>query len=600
MTKTDTTNNLLAGSAKRLICGLAALGVLGLFANEAAAQQLRFSTTAPGGIVATGNTLGLAKATNENGPGTAHSIGAFIALDPASIDDSPYNAANPWPLGTTSDWTLNGSMAVLKLPAGAQVLHAELVWAGSWAYWPEDVGAYLDDPVALFAGSDALDVSPDPSTALTLEELSYTGFAANYYLRSADVTSFIASHGATAYTVAGVPATQGDNTNSLSGAGWSLVVAYRHEQQPIRNLSVFVGGSFVDEDSQVDYTVSGFCAPPYGVVEGNAVIAALEGDANLTGEDLGVGQTSEGSFVSLSGPNNPENNFFCSQVNGPDGNLDPSGSFGDVNHDPVAGVNVPGARQGWDLTTVALSSDEGHLKNDQTSAVLRTTTVGDSYLPVLVALEIDVKSPDFSDSKTDASMDEVEIGDQFTVTTTLKNSGEAPATELALSLPLESGLELESFSLDGHTGDASGNPVSAAALAQGIDAGMLDVDETRLVELTVTVVGKPDNGSYFVFAPDWGHTFQMCASDPGIDEAFAGPTASVDYLEPQSGGVGGGEPEPPPPPPGDGTPPQADDDPVDPSGCACTAVGSDLPLDSSGSIALLALGAALALRRRRS
>ena len=31
----------------------------------------------------------------------------------------------------------------------------------------------------------------------------------------------------------------------------------------------FVGGSFVDEDSVQDYTVSGFCAPPYGVVEGN-------------------------------------------------------------------------------------------------------------------------------------------------------------------------------------------------------------------------------------------------------------------------------------------------------------------------------------------
>ena len=73
---------------------LAAAGVFS-FTGDAGAQQLRYSTTQPGGIVATGNTLGLAKGFNENGPGLQDSIGTFISLDPSSVDDNPLNAGNP-------------------------------------------------------------------------------------------------------------------------------------------------------------------------------------------------------------------------------------------------------------------------------------------------------------------------------------------------------------------------------------------------------------------------------------------------------------------------------------------------------------------------
>src|SRR5690554_718241 len=113
----------------------AAAGVLltgSLLASPAQAGELRFSTTAKGGVVGTGNTLGLAKQPGANGPGTDDSIGTFSSLDPTLIDDSPANVDNPWPLGTTNDWTLNGSSAVLTLPAnpaGIEVVYAELVWS---------------------------------------------------------------------------------------------------------------------------------------------------------------------------------------------------------------------------------------------------------------------------------------------------------------------------------------------------------------------------------------------------------------------------------------------------------------------------------------
>ena len=518
--------------------GLAAAGLLVTASTEAPAQQLRFSETVAGAITATGNTLGLSKQIDANGPGTQDSIGTFISLDPSLVDDTP-SAIPPWPSGTTADWALNGSAGVLALPPTAQVLHAELVWAGSFRYGYEDVTASLDTPVTLGQGGQSIQVSPDPSSALTIEEVSYLGFEANYYLRSADVTSFISQQGNGTYEVSGVPATQDDLIDSLNAAGWSLVVAYRDDEAPIRNLSIFVGGSFVDEDSEQDYTVDGFCAPQSGPVEGSVVVSALEGDANLEGDTLLIGETSGSTFAPLSGPNNPEDNFFCSQLNDATGNLDTSGTFGSDNHDAFNGTNVVGGRQGWDLTTIALSSAEGHLSNGQTSAVVRTNTTGDSYVPTLVALELDVKSPDFTNSPGLAS--DVTIageGDTITITAVLDNSGEAQASNLQIMMPLDANLELADYTTDGLSGDIQGQPVTKAMLDSGVDAGTLASGAQREVQVMVDVTGPPSTGSAFVFSATWAHSFQVCDNDPPITNSWSPAGVNVDFDAPDAGAGG--------------------------------------------------------------
>lgn len=583
---------------------LAAAGVFS-FTGDAGAQQLRYSTTQPGGIVATGNTLGLAKGFNENGPGLQDSIGTFISLDPSSVDDNPLNAGNPWSGNTTWDWTQNGSDAVLTLPDGAKVLYAELVWAGSYDYI-ENVSAFLDGPVTIGYGNDAVAVNPSPATAQTFAETSFTGFAANYYIRSADVTAFVEQHGTGLYDVSGVPATQTDTINSLNAAGWSLVVAFRGEDQPVRNLTVFVGGSFVDEDSQQDYIVSGFCAPPFGPVEGNVVVSALEGDADLTGDILQLSQTDAGPFTTLAGPNNPSDNFFSSQINDDTGNLDTFGTFGNANHDPFLGENVAGGRQGWDVTTLPLSSMSGLLDNNQTSAVVRTVTTGDSYVPTLVALEIDVKAPDFSASSTDASVDVVQDGDMFTLTATLSNSGEALANNLRYVMPLPQGLELLGYSTNGTSGDVSGFPVTPTMLMDGVDAGQLAVNDTITVVMDLAVTGAPANGGSFLFSPMWEHDFITCDGDDAIEESFSPPTETVAYMaetpDPGTGGMGGtggtgGM--------GGGTTSAGgsgvDDDDVieEDGGCGCTIPGHDDDDNTAPLLAIAALGLVAARRRRQ-
>lgn len=511
-------------------------------ASPAHAGELRFSITAKGGVVSTGNTLGLAKQGAANGPGTNDSIGTFLSLDEGSVDLVPANAGNPWFAGTTSDWTLNGSSALLDLPdvsSGIEVVYAELVWGGSYFYGTENVGASLDVPVTLVANGVEFDAVPDPSTAVTLAEVALGGFAVNYYMRSADVTEFVAEQLSTTYSVQGVPATQDFSIEQLNAAGWTLVVAYRSADAPTRNLTVFVGGQFVDEDATEDYPVSGFCTPPQGTVEGAVVISAIEGDANRVGDVFEIAETVNDVFAPLEGPNNPVDNFFASQINDAAGQLDTLGSQGDANHDAFAGVNVIGGRQGWDITKVPVSSSAGQLSAGQTSAVLRAVTTGDSFMPVLAAFEIDVSSPDFEGNDVvGVAPPAITIGQQSTITLEIANGGEVVATDLIFTAPLGEGLELVGFAIDGVAGDVDQAPVTTSDLVSGVAIG--DVGPGAGLELTLTVeaTGQPPSPQGWPVVAAWTYDYVSCVGeDPLTEQSFA--FAQVGFLP--EGGEGTGE-----------------------------------------------------------
>lgn len=508
----------------------------------AEAQVLRYSTTASGDIVAIGNTLGLSKQLNENGPGTRDSIGTFLSLG-SSADLLPVNFLNPWPNGTTSNWMQSGSRATLSLPPEATVLYAELLWGGSYEYGSENVLAALGNSVTLAKGAATMQVPPSSMTPLTVNGTAMSGFAIRYYMRSADVTSFVQANLSGEYAVSGVPATQTTEINSLNASGWTLVVAYRDQNVGIRHLSVFVGGSFVDENTQQDYPVSGFCTPPAGVVSGRAAVSAIEGDANLVGDQFQIAATSAGPFASLSGPNNPQSNFFASQINDEFGQLETSGSFGMQNHNAQTGVNVSGGRQGWDITSIPLSSQNGQLSNGQTSAVLRTITTGDSYMPILASFAIDVNAPEFdaASSTVDVAPASVTIGDQFTLTATLENTGSVTAENVVFTVVLPPEVSLAGFTSDGVSGDIDGDAVTAADLQTGVDEGELAAGAARTVTLTLDVDGAPSGPTFFGLA-NWAYDFQVCAGGSLESEDFV-QFFSTQFTEPTgtggSGGAGG-------------------------------------------------------------
>ncbi|HTJ85130.1 MAG TPA: hypothetical protein VL400_25615 [Polyangiaceae bacterium] len=541
----------LLGAATTSLALLAAVGVVQLASEGSAqAQELRFHDTKPGNVVATGNTLGLSKQASLNGPGTSDAIGTFIAADPTSIDNIPPNPGNEWFMGTTNDWHDNQSSGVLTLPsAESDVLYAELVWGGSSIYGLENVSADLDTPVTLtFGGGAPLTVDPDPNTAVSISKSGT--FAINYYMRSADVTDYVKQHGAGTYATAGVPATQDSTVNTTNAAGWTLIVAYRYDGEPIRDLSVFVGGTgvdFVDENTTVDYTIDGFCAPPAGEIKGTIAISTMEGDANRVGDQLAIAPTAANpnAFVPLSGPNNPVNNFFCSQINGPNGTLDTSGTFGTKNHGictaatdctGAATTNVSGGRQGWDIANVELSSMDGQLSANQTSAVLRTQTESDSYMPTSAGLAIDVNAPKFlyDQSTTTVDKDDVTLGDTFELTVKIVNQGAAPANNVLFTLPVASGITLQSFTTNGAAGDINGAAVQQSQLATGVAMGSIAANESRIVVLDFQVTAA--QSSDIVLKPVWKYGYNLCINGTPIDEVFNAKAVGLTY----DGGTGTG------------------------------------------------------------
>ena len=71
-----------------------------------------------------------------------------------------------WPHGTTGDWRLNSSSAVVSLPSGSRVIHAELIWGGSYLFGSEDVSDFLNDPINFTTPAGTTQVTRDPTTAV--------------------------------------------------------------------------------------------------------------------------------------------------------------------------------------------------------------------------------------------------------------------------------------------------------------------------------------------------------------------------------------------------------------------------------------------------
>ena len=281
--------------------------------------------TTNGAITFVGNSLGLNKDGTNDRPGTSGSLGTFITTDTSQRE-------NPeWPHGTTGDWRLNSSSAVLSLPSGSRVIHAELIWGGSYLFGNEDVSDFLNDPINFTTPAGTTQVTRDPTTAVTR-----SGPQQNYYVRTANVTALVSAAGNGTYTVGRVPATQATDEANFNAAGWTLAILYENSDLPTRSLSLFLG---LEPQGGATASVSGICTPDNnGQLRARVAVSASEGDTpdpGNTRDSLRFGPSSNLSQdeFRLSGPNNPAENFFASQINRDDGKLDTRGTFGDRNND---------------------------------------------------------------------------------------------------------------------------------------------------------------------------------------------------------------------------------------------------------------------------
>ena len=402
----------------------------------------RYSDVKKGGIIFCGNTLGLSKATNQNAPGTQGSIGAFTSLNNAL-------QVGTFPAGTTLSYLQNGSRATLNLPAGSAVLYAELVWGGLFRSSQNDISNLTNNSVIFTTASGAFTVAPDPVTAQNFN-IPADSITVGFYVRSADVTALVQSATSQNYSVEAVPAlieAIDSRTADTNHAGWTLAVVYENPSLPLRNLTLWSGGTVVSPNTgSTTITVSNFLTPEVTPITGKIFVSAQEGDAVLTGDQMLFGQTIP-TLALLSGPNNPQNNFFASQINNENGTLDTSGTFGTRNANAAAGTNTTACRQGWDITAVDVSDK---LAASQSSAVIRFTSDGDLYVPNALALQIDSKGANLVVTKsTDKAF--ADVGEEITYTLVIENTGTTEALNVTLNylLPSETTLVDGSVTVDG-------------------------------------------------------------------------------------------------------------------------------------------------------
>lgn len=422
----------------------------------------RYSNIKNGGIVLVGNTLGLSKAPNANSPGVLGSIGAFTSVD-TSLQ------VNGFPAGTTLDYTKNSSSAQLLLPLGSTVLYAELVWGGLFRSSVNNISAILDNAVNFITPLGANTIVPDDQTKQNFN-ITNNGQTVGFYVRSANVTQLVQNAQNGSYTTGGVPAlieAIDSRTSDTNHAGWTLAVVYENQSLPLRDLTLWAGGTVVSPSTgSTDISLTGFITPDAQPITGKLFVSSQEGDAVLTGDRMLFGQ-SAAQLTSLSGPNNPVGNFFASQINGENGALDTSGTFGTRNANAAAGTNTSGCRQGWDITAVDVSP---LLSAGMTTAAIRFTTDGDLYVPNCLALQIDSKGARLEVEKS-ADKAFAAVGEQVGYTIRITNTGNLRAQTVTVNDLLPSGMQLVPGSIAiGGTPYAGGLPVTFGPLEAGAAA----------------------------------------------------------------------------------------------------------------------------------
>jgi uncharacterized repeat protein (TIGR01451 family) len=430
--------------------------------------------------------------------------------------------------------TFNSSQATLNLPTDGVVLFAGLYWTGIQKKGDVITGANgyvgvpLPPPNASAIGQVKFKL-PDSSAYQTVTaanvDLGPISLGSGYGA-FADVTELVTEAGPGTYTVADVQTGTGGNT----AAGWSLVVAYADQTEPLRNLSVFDGLKVVSGSSAIDIALSGFKTPSAGTVRTTIGVVAAEGDAGATGDYLSVNDNLLTDAVHP--PNNAENSTIANR-----------------------GAHVTTKNPDWRNQLgydSSLFSADGFLPNGATTAMFRAKTSGDTYAPQAITFATELFSPQVDLTKTQSFpvSTNAEPGATIRYTITATNNGTGPATNVELVDPLPGGtISSGSPTVTSGVGNATFESNSVTArLGSGAtpsSGGTLGAGESASVEFDVVIDGDAALGSAITntaqlrfVSPDLGLPISKVATrlatvtypDPAV-------VKTIDSTTPVSGGT---------------------------------------------------------------
>jgi gliding motility-associated-like protein len=379
-----------------------------IFSQVITPFSIRYQVTQKGGIRYISNT-----ATTCSGSGCG---AGRVEVPPAGTStDNGFTAAY---VDIDADGTtFQSSSDSIALPTCSQVSWAGLYWGGE-----------MDNTGANYATRNQCKIKTNTGAyvSLTADQLQDNAVGFSTYHCFKDITTIVQAGGTNArYTVANVAARVG-GTNRFGG--WTIVVVYKNDLQPMRNLTVFNGLSNVSgSNPTTDITVSGFLTPLSGPVTFEVGDVTYDGDRSSTGDQLMFNGGS--GFVNISDAVNPTNDIFNSTY-----------SYNGVQK--VTPFINPGYTNslGYDADIfIPNNVAKNYIGNSATSATLRLTTGGETFLTQVVTMAIDVYEPDLRAAcrVVDLNGGVVLPGDILEYTIVGKNIGSDPSVNTYLTDTLE-------------------------------------------------------------------------------------------------------------------------------------------------------------------
>ena len=395
--------------------------------NVHAAPKLRFQTDVKGDIVLIGNTLGQeCRAVDSLGMsipkpvvGTVGNCGDPITIDDSAADvlwradDSTAKADGQTMIGDAR------STSMLSLPQGSQVLYARLYWSGNLG---EDI-ALANSTVSfekVGPGGFSMMLLPNPATDVVT---AVGGGGGHVYQGSYDVTPIVQRYGTGAYRIGNVVRRNVVNRDEdVQFNAWTMLVVYRNDKEPVRNITIYDGLDSVDIGRSVNLGVIGFRVPEGGVPQGKLGVIAYEGDSDK-----------KDSFLFNNKPVtdgiNPADNIFNSTRS-------TLGAAVSVTGDLPQLTGTAGSMSGVDLAQIDVSS---LLKANDTQATIQANSIDDVYFVGGLFTSIRSRKP-VIETTLMADPSSVRPGDTVTFTSTSKNVGDDDGTDVVIRHPLPDGM----------------------------------------------------------------------------------------------------------------------------------------------------------------
>ena len=296
---------------------------------------------------------------------------------------------------------INSSAASVTVPVGSTIKSAFLFWHGDMSKPSNaDGGKAYNSGVAKGCENDAnfcrdkvwlLTPKDTAAQVVTATAMSSENPTSGLYRAHADITRDLVQINDNKWTVANgqksitvrvgdIESAQGRDTQ----AGWSIIVAYAHPEEDLRNVVIYGGLAKVAQNDPAEVSLTGLQTPPSGNVTTTFGVVAAEGDASEGGDFMTL--LSGTTRTTVADAANPANNPANSTIAG-NGAIQPFFDNTDGKYTNAFGTDA-------DLLTL-----KNALPNNATSATVQMGTNLETYYPIAFTMATELYSPEIQLTK---------------------------------------------------------------------------------------------------------------------------------------------------------------------------------------------------------